>query len=175
MAEQRPRPNYHWAENAEHRRAFEVYLAEGRSVIRTAAAIQRGVQTVRRWAAKFEWRERGDALDRLQGEESSYSHARDAQKLLEEHRQATDLLLRKGMDYLERHGIDSSRDAVLAIKLSIELSRRGLNLPDLLVQVLDASDVELAERARRLIEQLTQPGPEGIESAGDAAVVEADP
>lgn len=147
--------------------AYKLWL-ECRNFTQVAADTSHSKETIRKWAREWSWEERAAEVDRLAGLNVAARDTERAKRTLEEHERCLKFLLDKGMSYLEAHEFDSSRDALAACKIAIELRSKMLFIPDVVVTILQKhpdvleralevarmSNEELVEETRSLTQEI---------------------
>jgi hypothetical protein len=143
-------------ETPRQRAGFEVWYAAGRSAQKTAEKLSVSERQVYEWARQFCWHERADARDIEAGRQTEAAAITAQAQRLEEHRQAGELLRRRGVQYLVGHPIDNAKDAIAAIKAGVELERLSMGLPNWVFEVLRMDDEQLERERQSLIRMAAQ-------------------
>lgn len=150
--------------------AFSIYrdLGAGRSI---DAAWKRYANSdaqvsgyFRAWSAHFDWVERALQYDDYIEREARKKFEREAINrkvdMLKRHALAGKVLQRKGVEYIDRQGIDKSADAISAISKGIEIERKSEGLPDYLFEVMNADDNDLLRQYHELLASIGKESPE---------------
>jgi hypothetical protein len=137
-------------ETSKHQLAFEAWYAAGRQTQPVAAAQGIAQRTLRTWSQAFDWHELADARDREAAVQAERAAIEQRLKVLEEQRQAGELLRRRGVQYLTKAQLDNAADAIRAIKEGVALERSAAGMPDYLIQVMTMSEDELRDDLDRL-------------------------
>jgi ATP-dependent exoDNAse (exonuclease V) beta subunit len=124
------------------------------------------------WCAKNHWRERAHAYDAYIEQQAREQADQEAIKrraeMLKRHRQAGELLTRRGIEHFAQQQIDSARDAISAIKTGVDLERQAEGLPAWVGEIMTAD----ADRLRAIVTEVER-GLAALESPGDAAALGA--
>lgn len=147
--------------------AFTVYrdLGAGRSTDLVSQRLRKSIALIQRWSREYDWVQRCRAYDDYIDAQARKQVERDSIKrkadMLKRHALTGKVMQQKGVEYLDKHGIDKSSDAVTSIKAGIEIERKSEGLPEYLVTVMEAPDDELARAYAELLAQI------GIDRSGD--------
>lgn len=130
------------------------------------------------WAAEFDWVARAAAYDDYIDAEARKRLDREAIRrkadMLRRHAEVGKVLQTRGLQFLQQHGIDRGSDAITAIIKGIDTERKSEGLPEYLLQVMDATDDELARQYNELLATIGGTG-SGNEEAGDGDPATASP
>ena len=155
--------------------AFAIYRDMGvnRSTDSVARQLSKSSALIQRWSREYDWVIRVTAWDahidaqaRKQVERDSIKRKAD---MLKRHALTGKVMQQKGVEYLDKHGIDKSSDAVTSIKAGIEIERKSEGLPEYLVAMMDAPDDELARQYNALLAEI------GLAGSGNEAPGDTDP
>ena len=91
--------------------------------------------------------------------------------MLKRHRQAAELMQRRGIERLAKNEIASDRDALAAIKEGVSLERQVEGMPSWVVEILNADESELQRRYAELDARRRAAMAGGPDSPGDALAV----
>lgn len=154
--------------------AFAIYrdMGTGRS---TDAVVQRTGKNralIHRWSSENSWVARVRAYDEYVDTQARQKAERDAinrrAEMLKRHALTGKVLQQKGIEYIDKHGMDKSSDAITAIAKGIDIERKTEGLPEYMMEIVNADDNELARRYAELLAEIGGTG-SGDEAAGDAA------
>lgn len=153
-------------ETSKHIDAFEAWYENGRNFTRTSQNCTISRRSLFTWADDFDWHERADARDievkRLADAEAVKERA-DRQR---RRRQAAELLTARGVEWMRTFKIENARDAIMAIKIGIEIERKEDGIPDWVMFILNADNETLDVMAKQLGLSLPagDSGPLGVDS-----------
>ncbi len=136
-------PNAKTRETARHREAFEAWYSVARNWSKTAQNSTVSRRLLYDWAERFNWHERADDRDGAAQRIADDSATVERAQRIEAQRKAGTALRLRGIEYLSNHGIESARDAILAIKVGIEIEQKVDALPDWVFAILRADAAEL--------------------------------
>lgn len=143
-------------ETPRHREAFEVYF-QCRNTSEVARQFGVTPTAVNHWAIAFAWDERAEARALEAVRRTETAAIEELQKRLDDHRRAGELLRRRGVEHLAKQPIETTRDAITAIKVGIELERLSVGLPDWVFEILRMDDEQL-EKERIALARLAASG-----------------
>lgn len=155
-------------ETERHRQAFEVYYQSDRDYMAVAERFSVSGTSVRKWCDWFGWRSRADRRDEEARKKADKEAIARRAAMLKRHRQAAELMQRRGMERLTGNKIASDRDALSAIKEGVALERQVEGMPSWVVEILNAD----ADKLESLIADLTR-GLAASDSPGDATAAGA--
>lgn len=160
--------------------AFAVYrdLGINRRLDDVAAKLNKSTTIMGRWSSQFNWIARATAYDDYIDAEARKRLDREAIRrkadMLRRHAEVGKVLQTRGLQFLQQHGIDRGSDAITAIIKGIDTERKSEGLPEYLLQVMDATDDELARQYNELLATIGGTG-SGNEEAGDGDPATASP
>lgn len=162
-------------ENAHHRAAFEEWYRVERDFLKAHEILltkpdykaPKAVQTLYEWAEAYNWHARADKRDDAAEEKAAKEAIKRKAAMLKRHADTGRSLQGIGLQFLQKQGVDSGQQAINAITKGIEVERTSEGLPAWIVDLLAASDDELAARYNEL---LTRIGGDrsGDETSGDS-------
>lgn len=127
----------------------------------------------KQWSSDYNWVERSRAYDEFVDAQARKKLESDAIKqraeMLKRHALTGKVLQQKGVQYLEKSGIDKSSDAVNAIKTGITIERQSSGLPEYLMEVVNVDDAELTRKYAALLAEI------GGVASGDDEAGDTDP
>jgi hypothetical protein len=154
--------------------AFEHWYANGRSSRKTAEHVKVSDRHVQRWMADWDWHARADARDQEAFKQAEREAINRRAKTLEEHRRAGELMRRRGEERLRKHEIETSGDAIRAIKEGVILERQAEHLPTVILELMGLPDEDLYAERERLLRNLQAAGdPAPDRGTGEAALASA--
>lgn len=158
-------------ETQRHREAFEAWYGEHRSAPKAAERLRICERVLREWAVRYGWQARADARDAEAARLADADAIRRRAEMLTRHRQAGELLVRRGMEYHAKRPIERAADATQAIQRGIEIERTAEGLPSWVAAVLNATDEQLAAMEQRLSAGAgdPEPAPDELERLGYVA------
>lgn len=113
---------------------------------------------IRKWAVTYEWVERTRAYDQYIDAQAQKKAERDAitrkAKMLERHAALGRVLQTKAIEHLQANKIDQPKDAIAAARLGVDLERKSEGLPEYLIEIMNASDVDLTKQYNELLSAL---------------------
>lgn len=146
--------------------AFSAYrdMGSSRSLTRVAEQLQKSTTILGRWSSQFDWVRRTQEFDDFIDHEARKKFEREAINrkvdMLKRHALAGKVLQRKGVEYIDKQGIDKSADAISAISKGIEIERKSEGLPDYLFEVMNADDNDLLRQYHELLASIGKESPE---------------
>ena len=155
--------------------AFATYRDMGANRTHEAVAekLSKSTTIISRWASHYDWSERVSAYDDYIDAQARKKLESDAIKqraeMFKRHALTGKVLQQKGVQYLEKSGIDKSSDAVSAIKTGIAIERQSSGLPEYLMEVVNVDDTELARRYSQLLAEI------GSAASGNDEARDTDP
>jgi prefoldin subunit 5 len=169
-----------------HLEAFEVWYQANRSFRITSEKLGKANNTLRDWALWFDWKIRADERDAEAIALAEKEAIARRVEMLRRHRQAGELLVRRGVEHFVRNQIEKAADATAAIKAGVDLERTAEGMPAWVTEVLNADADTIAQRIAELESRRrealagveTPPGgvdPEEPGEKGFAAMVSAPP
>lgn len=111
-----------------HELAFQAWYADvDRSVVNVAKTVGVSSRTLERWMAKYNWRERADALDEEARRKADREAVRRKAEMIQRHLIQARNLTVMGSNWLAAHpqGVTNIRDAMSAIKIGQDMERRA--------------------------------------------------
>jgi hypothetical protein len=159
-------------ETLKQREAFELY-ASCRSLRQVADHLGMSFGAIMNWARWFAWDERAEARMLEAARKSEIEAVEEIQKRLDDHRKAGELLRRRGVEHLAKQPIETTRDAIAAIKVGIELERLSVGLPDWVFEVMRMDDEQL-EKERVALARLAAAGGPGQPALAEPAEIAVD-
>jgi hypothetical protein len=158
--------------------AFAVYrdLGVGRTLEKVQVHFNRPsswYRVIAGWSSDNNWVARAAAYDDYIDAEARKKLDRDAIKrkasMLQRHAQSGRALQAFGLQHVQTTKAPAkAADAISAIKAGIEIERKSEGLPEYLIEVMEASDDELARQYNELLAQIGGTGSRD-ETAGDAS------
>jgi hypothetical protein len=137
-------------ETAKHHDAFEAWYENARNFRITAEKCSVSERSLFIWAGAFDWHERAHVRDaevkRVADAEAVQARADRARR----RRQAAELLTARGVEWLRTYKIENAKDAIMAIKIGIEIERKEDGIPDWVMLILNASPDDLAAIEQQL-------------------------
>ena len=147
-------------ETSQAYQAFAIYrdMGIGRSTVRVAETLHKSVGLINRWSGQHQWVERVRAYDQYIDAQAQKKAERDAitrkAKMLERHASIGRVLQTKAVEHLQAHQIDQTKDAIAAARLGVDLERKSEGLPEYLIEIMNASDVDLTKQYNELLSAL---------------------
>lgn len=155
-------------ETARHLDAFEGWYAVHRDYRQASADLGIPFGTLRTWGEWFTWHARADGRDQAAREKADREAITRRAEMLKRHRQAGELLTRRGIEHLTKQPIEATKDAISAIKTGVDLERQAEGLPAYLVEILNAPPDTLPGLVESLDRELAaRQGGGEPETAGD--------
>jgi hypothetical protein len=158
-------------ETAKHLDAFETWYALHRDYRITSENLAIPQGTLRTWGDWFHWTERADKRDREAAAKAEKDAIRRRAEMLKRHRQAGELMTRRGIEFFAKKEIDRAQDATQAIKAGVELERQAEGMPTWVVEILNADEQQLRQREAELDARRRAAMAAGADSFGDALAV----
>lgn len=149
--------------------AFSVYrdLGTGRTLEQVAIQLKKSATIMGRWSGEYNWIARAAAYDDHIDKQARKKIEADAIKrkaaMLQRHANTGRVLQGKGLEYLQTHGVDRGTDAIRAIVKGVDVERKAEGLPEYLIEVMEASDIDLVRQYNELLANLGAESPEGTE------------
>lgn len=151
-------------ETAKHHQAFEQFYAADRDYRKTSENLGVPEGTLRTWGDWFSWRARADKRDAEIARRADADSIKRRAAMLVRHRQAAELMQRRGIEHFSKTAIDTARDAITAITKGVELERQVEGLPQWVGEILNAD----ADRLRSILAEV-ESGLAACESDSDTA------
>lgn len=158
-------------ETAKHHSAFEAWYAADRDFTKAAENCTVTSRSLREWAVWFDWPTRADYRDREAAEKADRDAIKRRAEMLKRHRQAAELLTRRGIEHFAKNEIERANDAISAIKTGVEMERQAEGMPTWVVELLNADEDQLRRKYAELDARRRAAIPGVPETAGDALAV----
>jgi hypothetical protein len=160
-------------ETTRHKDAFELWYANNRSFSKIRQQVAVPERTFFNWVEWYGWHARADARDAEAAAIADREAIQRRAEMLRRHRQAGELLTRRGMEYYARQAVAKGTEAIAAIGKGVELERTAEGLPAYVAGILTANDEQLAVMERALLAGGAAAGaaldPDAPGGAGEAA------
>jgi hypothetical protein len=137
-------------ETAKHHAAFEAYYAAERDFTKAAENCTVTSRSLREWAVWFDWVARADYRDREAAAKADRDAIKRRSEMLKRHRQAAELLTRRGIEHFAKNEIERANDAISAIKTGVEMERTAEGMPAWVGELLNADEQQLRREYERL-------------------------
>jgi hypothetical protein len=153
--------------------AFSIYRDMGisRSIDNVVQKLNKSRQLISRWSGQYAWVQRAaaydDHIDQLARKKLEREAVNRKVEMLRRHGMAGRLMQRKAAEYLDKHGMEKSADAINGMQKGIAIERAAEGLPEYLLEVVNADDNELARQYHALLAEIGGFG-SGDEEAGNA-------
>jgi uncharacterized protein YjcR len=145
-------------ETAKHHAAFWTWYELERNYDQTKTKLRVAPNTLAAWIKHFDWHERADKLDAkaqsiIESKAINERAKRQAQ-MSENHYKLGNSLLLAGGTYLQKNGLETGAQAIMAVKTGVEIQRKAEGLPDWLIKIAEMSEDELTSERDRLLNEL---------------------
>lgn len=172
------------ARKSKHRQqieAFEVWYALDRDFNQTLQKLAENeekapsLRTLYLWAEQLGWIAKADGRDKVAEERAAKEAIKRKAAMLKRHSEMGRVLQNAGLRYFDSHNkqVETGQQAISAISKGVEIERTSEGLPAWIVDLLAASDDDLIQQYRNLLEEIGR-NRGGTEPPGDNATDTSD-
>jgi hypothetical protein len=108
-------------------------------------------QTLQVWKTEDNWEQHADTLDGVSDNAMDKEVIQQRAALIRKQAEVGNDLIKMGMDYLEKNGLDSSADAIRAIGKGAELQEKELGWAAIFAELANASQDDLDRKLKKFM------------------------
>lgn len=113
------------------------------------------IEALGRWRDRYHWVERAELLDIGVTHEIEKQAIKEKVEMLNRHAEAGKLMTDKAVDYLNKHDITKTNDAIKMLVQGVQIERASRGLPLALSKLADLADEQLLNQINELATRMS--------------------